>query len=438
MKTISVTELNKYVKDMISEDGLLSDVSVSGELSNVRRSGNGHYYFTLKEDNSILRCVLFRGASFGLRFEPKDGIKAIARGRCSLYEPDGAFQLICESLTEDGTGRLYEQFELLKKKLNAEGLFDEVHKKKIPFLPKKVGAVTSPGGAVIQDIRNVAGRRFPGMPIKLYPCPVQGTDAPPQIIKALKEAIADNDCDVLIIARGGGSFEDLFCFNDEALAREIYNCPLPVISAVGHETDFTICDFVSDRRAPTPSAAAEIAVPEKAKLISDLTSMKLRMNRSGESRLENVRRTLDLLKQRPVFVRPLEMIETKYQMLDGKSVRLRSLADDAAGSRRRDLGLIKDRFNSQDIKHKIAGLRLAFSTASGRLENAFGTSLQQRKSDVGLLSGKLEALGPGNVLNRGYSMIEKDGVPVTGAGSIKKGEIFRVIMRDGGFDAERK
>ncbi len=438
MKTVSVTELNKYVKDMIAEDGLLSDVAVSGELSNVRKSGNGHYYFTLKEDNSILRCVLFKGAAFGLRFVPKDGIKVIARGRCSLYEPDGAFQLICESLTEDGTGKLYEQFELLKKKLLGEGLFDESHKKKIPFLPKKVGAITSPGGAVIEDIKHVAGRRFPGMPIKLYPCPVQGSDAPPQIIRALREAVADNDCDVLIIARGGGSFEDLFCFNDEALAREIYSCPIPVISAVGHETDFTICDFVSDRRAPTPSAAAEIAVPEKAKIISDLGVLRQRMRRTGELRLENLKRALEMMRQRPVFMRPLELAETRYQMLDGLSLKLKSLIEDASGRRRRDLGELKDRFNGSDVKKVLSDHRTSFSGIAIRFEAAGDAYFKAKQAGLGLLSGKLEALGPRNVLGRGYSMIEKNGVPVTGAEYIKQGDIFRVIMRDGEFDAERK
>ncbi len=438
MRTISVTELNKYVKAMIAEDGLLSDVSVSGELSNVSCSGQGHYYFTLKEDNSILRCVLFRGAASGLRFVPKDGIKVIAHGKCSLYEPSGSFQLVCDALIEDGTGRLYEQFEMLKKKLFAEGLFNEDHKKKIPFLPKKVGAITSPGGAVIEDIKNVAGRRFPGMPIKLYPCPVQGSDAPPLIISALKAAISDNDCDVLIIARGGGSFEDLFCFNDETLARLIYDCPIPVISAVGHETDFTIADFVADRRAPTPSAAAELAVPEKAKLISDLASMKLRMKKNAEQEVGNVRRALDLLKLRPVFTRPLDSVETRAQMLDACVMRLNATVGNTAALRRSELGFLKDRFNASDVKSVLASKRVGFAGTAARLENASAMFLHTKKSEAELLKGKLEALGPANVLSRGYSMIEKNGVPVTSAGSISKGETFKVIMGDGGFDAERK
>ncbi len=438
MKTISVTELNKYVKNVIAGDLLLSDVAVTGELSNVKRSGQGHYYFTLKEENSILRCVLFRGPASYLRFVPKDGIKVIARGRCSLYEPDGAFQLVCESLTEDGTGRLYEQFEILKKKLFAEGLFAEEHKKKIPFLPKKVGAITSPGGAVIEDIRNVSGRRFPGMPVKLYPCPVQGADAPAGIIKALKQAVSENECEVLIIARGGGSFEDLFCFNDEVLAREIYNCPLPVISAVGHETDFTICDYVADRRAPTPSAAAEIAVPEKAKLLLDLRTLKSRLGRSFDSKFENVKRVFSLLKQRPPLTRPLDGIETKSQMLDSAGLRLRSIISDLTGKKRSFLAGLKDRFNSSDVKSALASKRIDFSGTSSRLETASALLLHEKKTGVLLLKGKLEALGPGNVLERGYSLIEKDGVPVSDAGSLKKGDLFRVIMRDGEFDAERK
>lgn len=438
MKPISVTELNKYVKNMIQEDGLLSDVAVSGELSNVRRSGPGHYYFTMKEESSLLRCVLFRGPAMSLRFVPRDGIRVIARGRCSLYEPDGAFQLICDSLTEDGTGKLFEQFEALKKKLGEEGLFNDSHKKKIPFLPKKVGAITSPGGAVIEDIRNVSGRRFPGMPIKLYSCPVQGTDAPPQIIKALRQAIAENECDVLIIARGGGSFEDLFCFNDEALAREIYNCPIPVISAVGHETDFTICDFVSDRRAPTPSAAAEIAVPEKAKIISDLELMRSRMRRTGEMRVDNIKRTLALLKARPVFTRPMSMAEARAQQLDGKALRLKALIDAAYADGRSDLGHLKDRFHASDVKSALAAKRMEFAGTRGRLENASGEFMHEKTAGIGLLKGKLETLGPVNVLRRGYSLIEKDGALVADSDSLKAGDLFRVIMRDGGFNAERK
>ena len=285
MKPISVSELNRYVKGMLDEDALLSDVSVGGEISNCKRASSGHLFFTLKDQKSSIRCAMFRMNAELLDFEPCDGKKVIAHGRCTLYEADGTYQLICDGLREDGVGKLYEEFEKLKAKLSAEGLFSSEHKRPLPFFPNRIGVITSPSGAVIQDIRNVAGRRFPGIPIVLYPAPVQGQDAPPYIIKALRQAIADNTCDVLIIARGGGSFEDLFCFNDEALAREIYASPLPVVSAVGHETDFTIADFVADRRAPTPSAAAEITVPEKKTMKADLFAVSERLRRVEENLL---------------------------------------------------------------------------------------------------------------------------------------------------------
>lgn len=259
---LRVSDVNNYIKSLLLYDAHLNGIYVEGEISNFKRYSSGHAYFSLKDSGGVLKCVMFANQFRKVGFAPSDGMKVIAFGSVGLYERDGVYQLYVEQMRPDGIGALYEKYEQLKKQLQSEGLFDESHKKKIPLLPRTVAVVTSPSGAVIRDIMNVGNRRFPGMPLILYPASVQGAAAPGELIGALSEVLRDGEADVVIIGRGGGSIEDLWAFNDEKLARTIYDFPIPVISAVGHETDFTICDFVSDLRAPTPSAAAELAVPE--------------------------------------------------------------------------------------------------------------------------------------------------------------------------------
>ena len=272
---LSVSQLNFYLKSLIENDPRLGMVIVSGEISNLTdHYSSGHIYLSLKDSRSVLRAVMFAGNARRLRFRPQNGMKVLCRGRVAVYEPSGQYQLYIEDMQPDGVGALALAYEQLKKKLEAEGLFDASRKKRLPRFPKTVGVITSPTGAAVQDIRNILYRRFPAVNMMLAPVLVQGEGAPAQLINALRQLDAQGQCDVLIIGRGGGSVEDLWAFNDEALARTIAACRTPVISAVGHETDFTICDFVADLRAPTPSAAAELAVPDVRELKAHLQSQR--------------------------------------------------------------------------------------------------------------------------------------------------------------------
>lgn len=438
MKPISVSDLNRYVKGMLDDDALLSDVSVGGELSNVKQTSSGHLFFTLKDQKSSIRCAMFKSYGRSLGFQPADGKKVIAHGKCTIYEADGTYQLVCDALREEGIGKLYEEFEKLKAKLLSEGLFDEGHKRVLPFFPNRIGVITSPSGAVIQDIRNVAGRRFPGLPIVLYPAPVQGQDAPPLIINALRQAIAENVCDVLIIARGGGSFEDLFCFNDEALARAIYDSPIPVVSAVGHETDYTIADFVADKRAPTPSAAAELAVPEKKRMAAELSAYSERLSRVTGGLIASEREKLASrarsLSPRSLFL----LIATKYQDVDALSSRMASAASETIRNGNAGLEKMRRTVSGGTVQNLLSqkgylllDMRHRLKTSGDSYREVFSRNLRVEK-------GKLDALDPRNVLKRGYSILEKDGRAISKTSDVKKGESFSVIMSDGSMEAERK
>ena len=268
-RVLSISQLNFYIKSLIENDPKLNIVFVTGEISNLTdHYRSGHIYLSLKDEKSVIKSVMFSGNARNLRFKPMDGMKVICRGRIAVYEPSGQYQLYIEDMQPDGIGALTLAYEQLKKSLAEKGLFDASHKKALPKFPKTIGIITSPTGAAVQDIRNILNRRFPCVDIVMCPVLVQGDNAPSQLVRAVNTLSENNLCDVIIIGRGGGSIEDLWAFNSEELAYAIYNCKIPVISAVGHETDFTICDFVSDMRAPTPSAGAELAVPDKEELMS--------------------------------------------------------------------------------------------------------------------------------------------------------------------------
>ena len=266
-KAISVTDLNYYIKNKIADDEYLNNVLIKGEISNFKHHYTGHMYFTLKDDNSLIKCIMFKSYTTNLKFVPKDGMSVLAFGTVSVFERDGVYQLYCKGMQEDGMGSLYTAYEQLKEKLDKEGLFKEENKKKLPIMPKIIGVLTSNTGSVIKDIINVSTRRNPNVYIRLYPVPVQGEGAGAKIAEAIKIMNDKKLADVLILARGGGSLEDLWPFNEEIVARAIYNSEIPIVSAVGHETDFSISDFVADLRAPTPSAAAEIVVPNIVNII---------------------------------------------------------------------------------------------------------------------------------------------------------------------------
>ncbi len=313
---ISVTELNKYIKEKVASDEYLNNVLVKGEISNFKNHYTGHMYFTLKDDNSLIKCIMFKSFAQNLKFMPKDGMKVMVFGTVAVFERDGVYQIYCKAMQEEGMGSLYTAYEELKAKLDKEGLFNQSHKKTLPYMPKIVGVLTSQTGSVIRDIINVSTRRNPNVYIRLFPVPVQGGGAAQKIAEAIKYMNKYNLADVLILARGGGSLEDLWPFNEEVVARAIYESTLPIISAVGHETDFTIADFTADLRAPTPSAAAELAVPDIEEIKIKLYNYNNRLKLSLRKKVELMRLMYEKCMATRAFKEPLQNINEQYIRLD--------------------------------------------------------------------------------------------------------------------------
>ncbi|MBR5120055.1 MAG: exodeoxyribonuclease VII large subunit [Clostridia bacterium] len=371
-------------------DRVLSNVFVRGEISNFKLYSSGHAYFTLKDDAGQLKSVMFRSYFSRLAFLPEDGMRVIAHGRVSVYETSGQYQLYVDDLQPDGAGSLAMRFEQLKRKLAAEGLFDEARKRPLPPMPKRIGVITSPSGAAVHDIIHVLGRRFPMAEMILYPSEVQGTQAPAQLISGIEFFSITGLVDVVIIGRGGGSAEDLWAFNDEYLARAVASCSVPVISAVGHESDFTICDFVADRRAPTPSAAAEIAVPDKGELLRSFLSVQVGLQTSLQKRIAQERRVLAQLSASRVFSRPEQML---------------------------------DRF------------RIRLDECDADLNRAVVQAILQKKQNTASVAGKLQALNPLSILSRGYATVSRDGVSVTSVKQINDNDTLDIRMADGSVRA---
>ena len=388
---ISVSDLNKYIKDKIANDEALNNVLVKGEISNFKNHYTGHMYFTLKDENSLIKCIMFKTYTSNLKFMPKDGMKVMVFGTVSVFERDGVYQIYCKAMQEDGMGSLYTAYEELKAKLEKEGLFDVAHKKKIPAMPKCIGVLTSNTGAVIRDIINVSTRRNPNVYIKLLPVPVQGEGAAVKIAEAIRTMNEQKLADVIILARGGGSLEDLWPFNEEIVAREIYNSELPVISSVGHETDFTIADFVADLRAPTPSAAAELAVPNIADVILKLNSYKNRYQLALKKKVEFMRLRYEKCMNQRVFKEPLQKIQEKYIVIDMK---------------------IKSMQNSVNAMYK------------------------DKKGNAMKLIAKLDALSPLKTLMRGYSIVSLNGKSIKSANDLKKDDVIELRLSEGSAKAK--
>ena len=383
---VSVSELNSYIKNKIDEDEALKTVVVKGEISNFKHHYTGHLYFTLKDDKSLIKCIMFKSYAERLGFNPKDGDKVMVFGSVSVFERDGIYQIYVKAMKEDGVGNLYKEYERLKNELEKEGLFDEKHKKKIPLKPNIIGVLTSQTGSVIKDIINVSTRRNPNTYIRLYPVPVQGEGAAEKIANGIKMMNDKNLADVLIIARGGGSIEDLWPFNEEIVARAIYNSEIPIISAVGHETDFTIADFVSDLRAPTPSAAAELANPDIYELKNKLNTYREQMRLTLKKKLELMNLRYEKIMSSIVFTDPLKNINDNYLKLDNN---------------------IKSLENSIKFKQKEANMLFAQTVA------------------------KLDSLSPLKTLTRGYCLSEKDGKIIKSAKTLKKGDNIGIKFFDG-------
>lgn len=389
---ITVTDLNKYIKGRIDNDEMLNNVLVKGEISNFKNHYTGHMYFTLKDENSLIKCVMFKTYTTHLSFMPKDGMKVIVLGGVSVFERDGVYQIYAKAMKEDGLGNLYVAYEELKNKLSNEGLFDEKYKKPIPFMPKTIGVLTSNTGAVIRDIINVSTRRNPNVNIRLYPVPVQGSGAGEKIAEGIELMNKNKLADVLIIGRGGGSIEDLWPFNEEIVARAMFNSEIPIISAVGHETDFTIADFVADLRAPTPSAAAELAVANIDDVRETLKTYNNRYKVSLKKKIELMKMSYEKCMTRQAFKNPTQKINEQYMLIDMK------------------------------VKS---------------LQNSILLKIKEDKTKFVKEVAKLDALSPLKTLTRGYSIISKqDGRIAKEVKDLSQGEKVSIRLSDGKVDAQ--
>lgn len=388
---VSVSDLNLYIKDKIANDEALNAVVVKGEISNFKAHYTGHFYFTLKDDKSLIKCIMFKSYVERVNFKPKDGMKILVFGSVSVFERDGIYQIYVKAMQEQGIGDLYASYEKLKASLEEEGLFSEKHKKPIPLKTKVIGVLTSKTGSVIRDIINVSTRRNPNCYIRLYPVPVQGEGAAYEIAKGIKFMNENNMADILILARGGGSLEDLWPFNEEVVARAIYESEIPIISAVGHETDFTIADFVADLRAPTPSAAAEIANPDIFELKNKINVLQERLRISVKKKIEVLKLKYNNLINAKVMSEPLQNTQNSYLKIDN---------------------LIK------------------------RIENNINLKQKESEKKFQTLVSKLDALSPLKTLTRGYSIVEQSGKIVKSANELNKDDYIEINFVDGKKEAK--
>jgi len=409
---ITISEVNKYIKEIINDDLLLKKVYLKGEISNFKAHSRGHYYFTLKDESSRIAAVMFSFNNKNLKFVPNDGMKVLVTGKIDVYEASGSYQIYVEDMMPDGIGALYVAFEELKKKLSREGLFDKDKKKKIKRIPRRVGVVTSPTGAAIKDILTTIKRRYPITEVILFPALVQGDNAAEDIVKKIKLADSLRDeleLDTLIVGRGGGSLEDLWPFNEEIVARAIYECNIPVISAVGHEIDITISDYVADLRAPTPTAAGELAVPDINTIITYLDTTRSRSYTAINNIINMNKKKIDNIKNSYILTRPISMYEVKEQKLD----------------------ILIDNLNKA-ITKLVDNTKIKIYTLNNSyVLNNPNILYKYKEQSLNHLISKLEVLNPLNTLSRGYSIIKKDNKVVPSIKDIKKDDIINITLKDG-------
>lgn len=477
----TVSELTTYVKALLDRDEVLSQASVRGEISNFAAPGSGHLYFSLKDEHSQLRCVCFRGDACRLGFEPEDGQRVLAHGNVTVYEPRGEYQLIVRAMRPDGAGELAEAIKRLRAKLEAEGLFEPSRKRPLPRFPRRIALVTSPTGAAVRDLITVISRRFPPAELTVVPTVVQGEAAPESIVGALSRATKLLDPELVIVGRGGGSLEDLWAFYDERVVRAVFACPVPIISAVGHETDLSLCDEVADARAPTPSAAGELAVPDASELRATVERLGERAEVALARRLEASASRLSGLCERPVIRRPRTMVETRYQRLDEAALRLVRGADVAVervagrlaamtatlrtldprvrrrltaldrqharieGAGPRALTAVQRRMERLDSRLQAASARLAarppaidahgerVETLRRRARTAVARSVERVGARLQSADSSLRALSPRRVIERGYALVWRDADqhPVHRVGQVTRGDGIHVSVTDG-------
>ena len=412
-KYISVSQLTKYIKYKIDNDVHLNEVFLKGEISNFKAHSRGHLYFTLKDETSRINAIMFSSSASKLKFMPQDGMKVLVTGKISVFEANGAYQIYVSDMLEDGVGNLYIAFEQLKSKLEAEGLFDPKYKKPIPKIPNRIGVITAPTGAAIKDIISTIKRRWPLCEVLLFPSLVQGEYAKEDIVRQIERA-STYDIDTLIVGRGGGSIEDLWPFNEEIVARAIFECPIPVISAVGHEVDFTISDFVADLRAPTPTGAAEMAVPQLVDVVNYLNQLNIRLNKVIHNQVFNYREKLNSIYSRNLFKNPMVIYQTKELLFDSIIERLKHSTTNLVNIKSKQLIEIKGSY--------------IFKSPNKLLDN-------KTNKYINLIS-KLETLSPLLTLQRGYTMTKMDGKVISSSKKIKKGDKLNIEFSDGSIDTE--
>ena len=430
-KPLTVTQLTRQIALLL--EGKFRSLTVEAELSNVKRASSGHWYFSLKDDQSQIRGVMFRQAANSLRFEPENGLEVIVRGHLTVYQQRGEYQIMVSSMEPKGLGALQLAFDQMKAKLDADGLFAPEHKQSIPFLPRRIGIVTSPTGAVIHDMLTVLEHRFPGIPVLLFPVPVQGDSAPPKLVEGLQHLNKIRDSqqiDVLIVGRGGGSMEDLWAFNDEKLARAIFLLDIPVISAVGHETDFTIADFVSDLRAPTPSAAVELAVPNKQDLMLTVSQKQEQLQRAMFQQLDRLSEYVEAVRQR--LASPVAMVEQFNQRVDDLDSLLQERTRRLLENLLNRISSVVDKLLLLNPGRELLTYQRSVELLQDRLTRAIGLFHKKRGDSVQQQMDLLDSLSPLSVLHRGYSVtLDKKGNSLRSVTEVHAGDELQVRLDDG-------
>lgn len=393
MSILTVTELTRCIRAVIEAEDLFADVWVRGEISNLKEHTSGHIYFSLKDENALIRCVIWRNSTSDIRFNLADGMSVILHGRVTVYEKQGQYELVVSEVTPDGIGALFTAYEQLKARLQAEGLFDKSRKKQLPEFPRRIALITSPTGAALQDMLTIAVRRLPCINIILIPTLMQGEDSQASIVDSLKLAESIPDVDVIIIGRGGGSIEDLWTFNSESVVRAICACQKPVVSAIGHETDFTLADFAADLRAPTPSAAAELVVPDKDEILSRILTLSDAMKSAITAQIMNEKARFNMMMKSRVFAHPEVLVQERWQALD---------------------------------------------TLTMRLANSLDRQISNCSARLGEVTAKLHALSPLQVLSRGYAIVRHDGQLVKKISDVEVGDSTETLISDGRLVSEIK
>ena len=433
---LSVTDVNRYIKDLFTVDGFLNNVTVKGEISNLKIHGRGHLYFSLKDENSKINCVMFNYAP-KVSFELNDGMSVQVKGRVNVYEASGSYQIYVNEMTNDGVGNLYQLFEELKKRLNNEGLFDETHKQKLPRIPKKIGVITAPTGAAVKDIISTINKRYPLCEILIFPTLVQGDGAKENIVKMIEKA-NETDVDLIILGRGGGSIEDLWAFNEEIVARSIFNSKKPIISAVGHEIDFTISDFVADLRAPTPTGAALMAVPDQYEIMRYLNEYKGRITNVLNNKLKRANEKLSSTANSFILKNILSLYSPKEQKLDILIDKLNGLINNNISYNTNKLNQLLIKLKGLSPSEKIDYNIEKIKRLEKNLNNSMKNIIKFKSKELTNSQTKIELLNPTNILDKGYSIIKINDKIIKSKNDVKISDNLDIILKDGIINSEVK